>query len=46
MKKTTLGLALALSFSFCSPAFADYVIKLKNGRKVETEKYWEEKGEI
>ncbi len=29
-----------------STASADYVIQLKNGRSVETERYWEEKGEL
>ncbi|MFH1763842.1 MAG: hypothetical protein ABIF09_06590 [Gemmatimonadota bacterium] len=46
MKKISLGLAALLSLSLGSPAAADYLIKLKNGRTVETAKCWEEKGEV
>jgi len=35
-----------LILGLCSPASADYVIKLKNGRTVETAKYWEEEGQV
>jgi len=46
MKKIAYGVAILLTILLGSPAFADYVITLKNGRTVETEKYWEEKGEV
>jgi hypothetical protein len=46
MKKFTLGLAVLLALGFSSTAFGDYAIKLKNGRTVETAKYWEEKNEV
>ena len=46
MKKITYALAVLLAILLGSPAFADYVIKLKNGRTVETEKYWEDRDQI
>ncbi len=46
MKKLAYGAAIVLTFFLSSPAFADYVIKLKNGGSVGTANYWEEKGEI
>ena len=46
MKKYSLGLAVLLALGLSSTAFGDYVIKLKNGRTVETAKYWEEKNEV
>ena len=46
MKKISFGLAILLALGLHSPAFGDYVIKLKNGRTVETAKCWEEKGEL
>lgn len=46
MKKMFYGAAIVLTFFLSSTAFADYVIKLKNGRSVETERYWEEKDAI
>ncbi len=46
MKKLFYGAAIVLTFFLSSTAFADYVIKLKNGRSVETERYWEEKDAI
>ncbi len=45
MKKAVAGAAI-LSFLLTSSAFADYVIKLKNGRTVETASYWEEDGQV
>jgi hypothetical protein len=46
MKKISVGLTFLLAVFLSGPAFADYVIKLKNGRTVETAKCWEEKGEV
>jgi hypothetical protein len=46
MKKLLYSAVIALTFFLSSTAFADYVIKLKNGRSVETERYWEEKDAI
>jgi hypothetical protein len=46
MKKISFGLTFLLAVFLSSPAFADYVIKLKNGRTVETAEYWEENGEV
>ncbi len=46
MKKVSLGLAVFLALGLSSSAFGDYVIKLKNGRTVETAKYWEERNEV
>jgi hypothetical protein len=46
MKKFSLGMAVLLTLVLTPAAFADYVIKLKNGRTVETAKCWEEKGEV
>jgi hypothetical protein len=46
MKKLSLGLAVLLTLGLNSAAFGDYLIKLKNGRTVETSKYWEEKNEV
>jgi len=46
MKKMIFGAAMVLTFFLNSTAFADYVIKLKNGRSVEVERYWEEKDVI
>lgn len=43
MKKLVYGVAIIFTFLIVSTASPDYVIKLKNGRTVETEKYWEEK---
>lgn len=45
MKKAVAG-AVILTFLLSSSAFADYVIKLKNGRTVETASYWEEEGQV
>jgi hypothetical protein len=46
MKKFSVGLAFLLAVFLSGPAFADYVIKLKNGRTVETAKWWEENGDV
>ncbi len=46
MKKWIYGIGIISTFIFGSAAYADYVIKLKNGRNVEVEKYWEEKDAI
>ena len=46
MKKFFLGLPILLALGLNSTAFGDYVIKLKNGRTVETASYWEEKNEV
>lgn len=46
MKKLFFGASIVLTFFLGSTAFADYVIKLKNGRSVEVERYWEEKDTI
>lgn len=43
MKKLVYGVTIILAIFFGSTTYADYVIKLKNGRSVEVEKYWEEK---
>jgi len=46
MKRISVGLTFLLAFFISGPAFADYVIKLKNGRTVETAKCWEEEGQV
>ncbi len=46
MKKLSFALTILLILGFSSAAFGDYVIKLKNGRTVETAKYWEENNEV
>ncbi len=46
MKKIPAGLIFLLVLFLSGPAFADYVIKLKNGRTVETAKCWEEEGQV
>ena len=46
MKKFFFGTAVLFTLVLIPAAFADYVIKMKNGRTVETAKYWEEKGEV
>ena len=46
MKKISAGFGFLLVLALISCAYADYVIKLKNGRTVETAKYWEEKDEV
>ena len=46
MKKFSGGLMVLLTLTLSSYAFADYVIKFKNGRTVETAKCWEEKNEV
>jgi hypothetical protein len=46
MKTIIYGGAILLIFLMSPRAFADYVIKLKNGGEIETQKCWEEKGEI
>ena len=46
MKKISAGLIFLLALFLSGSAFADYVIKLKNGRTVETAKCWEEEGQI
>ena len=46
MKKIFWGTAILFPFFLSSTAFADYVIKLKNGRSFQTATYWEEGGVI
>ncbi len=46
MRELSVGLAILLTLAFNPPAMADYLIKLKNGRTVETPRWWEEQGEI
>ena len=46
MMRLFYAAAIVLTFFLSSTAFADYVIKLKNGRSVEIERYWEEKDTI
>jgi hypothetical protein len=46
MRELSLGLAIFLTLALTPPAFADYLIKLKNGRTLETPRFWEEQGEI
>jgi hypothetical protein len=46
MKAVTYGVAILLILLWNPAALADYVIKLKNGGKIETQKCWEEKSEI
>ncbi len=46
MRKMVFAAALVLAFFLTSTAFADYVIKLKNGGSVKTSNYWKEKEEI
>jgi len=46
MKRLSLAVAVLLFLGLSSAASADYVIKLKNGRTVETAKYWEDGGEV
>lgn len=46
MKGLSVGLAILLTLTLTPPALAGYIIKLKNGRTVETARFWEEKDEI
>ena len=46
MRDSSVGLAIILTLSFTPPALADYIIRLKNGRTLETPRFWEERGEI
>jgi hypothetical protein len=46
MKTFFLGLTILLALGLNSTAFGDYVIKLKNGRTVETASYRQEKNEV
>ena len=46
MKKLFWGAVILSTFFLSSTAFADYVIKLKNGRSFQTSTYWEEGGFI
>jgi hypothetical protein len=46
MRGSSIGLAIILTLSFTPPALADYIIRLKNGRTLETPRFWEERGEI
>jgi hypothetical protein len=46
MRDLSFGLAVLLTLTLPPSALADYIIKLKNGRTVETSRYWEEKDEI
>ncbi len=46
MRKLSIGLAILLTLTFTPRALADYLIKLKNGRTLETPRWWEERGEI
>jgi len=46
MRELFVGLAILLTLTFTPPALADYLIKLKNGRTLETPQFWEERGEI
>ena len=46
MRGLSVGLAILLTLTLTPPALAGYIIKLKNGRTVETARFWEEKGEI
>ncbi len=46
MRDLSAGLAIFLTLILTPPAFADYLIKLKNGRTLETPRFWEERGEI
>jgi hypothetical protein len=46
MRDLSVGWAILLTFTLTPPALADYRIKLKNGRMVETAQFWVEKDEI
>jgi len=46
MRDLSVGWAILLTFTLTPPALADYRIKLKNGRTVETAQFWVEKDEI
>jgi len=46
MRDLSVGLAIFLTLILTPLAFADYLIKLKNGRTLETPRIWEERGEI
>ncbi len=46
MRNLSVGLAIFLTLILTPLAFADYLIKLKNGRTLETPRFWEERGEI
>jgi len=46
MKKISAGLIFLVALFLSGPAFADFVIKLKNGRTVETANWWEEEGQV
>jgi hypothetical protein len=46
MRDSSIGLAILLTLTLTPPALADYIIRLKNGRTLETPGFWEERGEI
>jgi hypothetical protein len=46
MKNISVGVVILITLGLSSYAFADYLIRFKNGRTIKTPKYWEEKGEV
>jgi hypothetical protein len=46
MKNISVGVVILITLGLSSYAFADYLIRFKNGRTIETSKCWEEKGEV
>ncbi|NWF55534.1 MAG: hypothetical protein HXY45_12155 [Syntrophaceae bacterium] len=46
MRGLSAALVILLTFFFPLAALADYILQLKNGRTVETARFWEEKEEI
>ncbi len=46
MKKLLTAIATAVFVVFASLCFASYVIHLKSGHSFQTDRYWEEGGEI
>ena len=46
MRILSVGVAILLTLTLTPPGFADYIIKLRNGRTLETPRFWEERGEI
>jgi hypothetical protein len=46
VKTISFAVVVLVTFALNSYAFADYLIRLKNGRNIETPNCWEEKGEV
>jgi len=46
MKKLIYLIPVFFTFLLSSTSFAEYIIKLKNGSSILTQKFWEERGEV